>query len=425
MSTDLQKEFDKATGYELTDSDIDRARLMIGVDLASRDKEQIQTATIDTIRNFAQGCGSDNPLFCDPDYAKGTRWGSVIAPSMMAGVINSPMKGDPIDPELKAKTKSMFRGIHVFVSGGEWKFFKPIYPGDTLFSYRGVVSVDIQPSEFAGRKVNRITRDVKVNQRGEVVATYAYREIMTERKTAAKKGKYMAIEPAQYTDEDLDRIAELYRNDDARGAEPWYFEDVKVGQKLRDSVSGPLTVTDVVNFHAGGYGWVPYGLRTGRLWQKNRERIAPFYIKNESGVPDVGQRLHWDDKWAKAIGNPYAYDYGVMRENYIYRYLTDIAGDNGWVYSQYDEIRKFNYMNDTQFITAEVVGTRQADGLNLIDLKVTMTNQRGEETVRCDAAIALPSKNGVPVVLPEPEPELKAKALQMMARHWELSAKKK
>ncbi|MET0378016.1 MAG: MaoC family dehydratase, partial [Spongiibacteraceae bacterium] len=201
MSTDLQKEFDKATGYELTDSDIDKARLMIGVDLASKDKEQIQTATVDTIRNFAQGCGSDNPLFVDPDYAKGTRWGSVIAPTMMAGVINSPMLGDPIDPELKAKTKSMFRGIHVFVSGGEWKFFKPIYPGDTLFSYRGVVSVDMQPSEFAGRKVNRITRDVKVNQRGEVVATYAYREIMTERKTAAKKGKYMAIEPASYSDE--------------------------------------------------------------------------------------------------------------------------------------------------------------------------------------------------------------------------------
>lgn len=424
MSTNLQQEFDKATAYELTDADIERARLLIGVDLASRDREQIQTATVDTIRNFAQSAGSDNPLFVDPDYARGTRWGSVIAPSMMAGVINAPMRGDPLDPDLKAKTRGLFRGVHVFISGGEWTFYKPIFPGDTLYSFRGVVSVEEQPSEFAGRKVNQITRDVKVNQRGEVVATYAFRTILTERKTAAKKGKYMAIEPASYSDDDIARIDAIYRNDEPRGTTPWYFEEVAVGEKLRESVSGPLTVTDIVNFHAGGYGWIPYGLRSGRLWLKNRERIAPFYVKNEMGVPDVAQRLHWDSAWAKAIGNPYAYDYGVMRENYIYRYLADIAGDDGWVYSQYDEIRKFNYMGDTQFISAEVTGKRQEKGLNLVELRVTMTNQRGEETVRCNAAIALPSKDGTPVVLPEPDAALKARAAIMMARHWSLSAGK-
>lgn len=420
----LKKEFDNATGYELTDHDIERARLLLGVDLASRDSEQIWTATADNIRTFAYGCGNDNPLHCDQDYARSTRWGDVIAPSMMAGVINKTMRGDPLDPELKAKTKSVFRGIHVFISGGEWTFYKPIYPGDTLFCFQGAESIDVQPSEFAGRKVNRITRQVKVNQRGEVVAVYRYREILTERKTAAKKGKYAETEPAKYTDEDIARIDEIYANDKPRGADTWYFEDVKVGEKLRPSASGPLTVTDTITFHAGGYGWVPYGLRVGRMWHKNRNRIAPFYIKNEAGIPDVAQRLHWDSEWAKAIGNPVAYDYGVMRENYIYRYLTDLAGDNGWVYRQYDEIRKFNYLGDVQFIDSEVVGTRQENGLNLVDLKVTMINQRGEETVRCDASIALPSRGNGPVVLPEAPADLKQRAIKMMARHWELSAQK-
>ena len=63
-----------------------------------------------------------------------------------------------------------------------------------------------------------------------------------------------------------------------------------------------------------GYGFVPYGLKSSRLGYKNRKRIAPFYIKNEMGVWDVAQRLHWDNEWAKAIGNPLAYDYGVMRQ---------------------------------------------------------------------------------------------------------------
>ncbi|MFV3411198.1 FAS1-like dehydratase domain-containing protein [Pseudomonas sp. NY15436] len=416
----LSDEFEKATAYELTDHDIERAKLLLGVDLACRDQEQITTASEDNIRSFAFSCGNDNPLHCDPEYARSTRWGSVIAPAMMAGVINKPLKGDPLSDDLKAKTKSLFRGIHMFISGGEWTFFKPIFPGDSLYSFGGEDGLEVKQSEFAGRSVTRFNSQVKVNQRGEVVAVYRYRAILTERKKAREKGKYSEIEPARYSEEDLAKIDALYENDVPRGADTLFWEDVRVGEAMRPSASGPLTVTDVVNFHGGGYGWVPYGLRTGRLWHKNRQRIAPFYVKNEYGIPDVAQRLHWDSEWAKAIGNPMAYDYGVMRENYLYRFLSDWAGDSGWVYKQYDEIRKFNYMGDTQFITGEVVGKRQEDGLNLVDVKVKMTNQRGEETVLCDAVIALPGRDDGVLVLPEPPRELKARAAKMMARHWEL-----
>src|ERR1700761_7755993 len=422
VKEELREEFEKATSYPLTDHDIERARLLLGVDLAARDNEQIHTASIDNIRCFAYGCGSDNPLFVDPQYAAGTRWGSVIAPAMMAGVINKPMLGDPLDPDLKARTKGVFRGIHVFISGGEWEFYRPIFPGDTLYSFQGAETLEVQPSEFAGRKINRVSRSVKLNQRGEVVAVYRFREILTERKAAREKGKYGAIEPAKYTDEDLARISGIYAQDAPRSANTWYFEDVSVGEKLRPGVAGPLTVTDIITFHAGGYGWHPYGLRVGRLWHRNLNRIAPFYIKNENGIPDVAQRLHWDSEWAKAIGNPMAYDYGVMRENYIFRYLTDLCGDDGWVVRQYDEIRKFNYMGDTQFMSAHVVGKRQDRGMNLVDLKVTLTNQRGEDTVLCDAAIALPSRQQ-PVVLPEVPYDLRERATRMWARHCELSRK--
>lgn len=421
----ISEDFKKATAYELTDHDIERAGKLLHIDLAARDQEQIGTASVDNIRSFAFACGSDNPLFCDPDYAAGTRWGSVIAPGMMAGIINRPMLGDPPSAEYKANNKSLFRGIHMFISGGEWTFYRPIYPGDSLYSFGGEDGLEVTPSEFAGRKVTRFHTDVKVNQRGEVVSTYRYRAIMTERKAAREKGKYSTIEPATYTDEELARIDAVYAQETSRGAERRYFDDLQVGDVMNPGAAGPLTVTDVVNFHGGGYGWVPYGLRTGRLWHKNRNRIAPFYVKNANGIPDVAQRLHWDSAWAQAIGNPMAYDYGVMRENYLYRFLTDWAGDDGWVVRQYDEIRKFNYMGDTQFITGEVVGKRQEGGLNLIDLKVIMTNQRGEETVRCEASIALPTRDAAPVLLPEVPAELQRRATKMMARHWELLAAKR
>jgi acyl dehydratase len=427
MSTDSKSilesdEWQKATDYAITDEDIERQRKLLGYDEAARTREYIQTATTDNIRNFAHGCGNDNPLHCDPDYARATRWGGVIAPGMMAGVINMPMKGDPAPDHIKALKKSLFRGIHVFVSGSSWDWYRPIYAGDTLYSFNGEETSEVKASEFGGRSVINVRRDVKVNQRGEVVAVYRILRVLTERKTAAKKGKYSAIEPARYSDEEIEKIDAVYAAEQVQGAAKRDFASIEVGDSLGTMAKGPLTVTDVICFHAGGYGFVPYAPTVGRLAYKNRKRIAPFYVKNEYGIPDVAQRLHWDPLWAQAIGNPMAYDYGVMRENYLYHYLTDWAGDDGLVLHVHDEIRKFNYIGDTQMITGEVVAKRtDEDGRNLVDVVCRFTNQRGEETVRATATIALPTEGRLPLY-PEVPRDLQERATRMMARHWELSA---
>ena len=414
-------EWQKATEYQITDHDIERQMQLLGYDEPAKAREYIQTATTDNIRNFAHGCGNDNPLHCDPDYARATRWGNVVAPGMMAGVINAPMLGDRTPDHIRALKKSLFRGIHVFVSGSTWDWYRPINPGDTLYSFNGDETCEVKQSEFAGRSIITVRRDVKVNQRGEVVAVYRILRVLTERKTAAKKGKYSDIKPATYDDEAMAEIDKIYAAEQVQGAALRDFASVNVGDSLGTMAKGPLTVTDVICFHAGGYGFVPYAPTVGRLAHKNRQRIAPFYIKNEYGIPDVAQRLHWDPVWAQAIGNPMAYDYGVMRENYLAHYLTDWCGDDGILLNVHDEIRKFNYMGDTQVITGEVVGKRQENGQNLVDVVARFTNQRGEETVKATATIALP-EGGKPVLYPEVPRDLAAKAVQMMARHWELSA---
>ena len=40
----------------------------------------ITEVTPDATRHFAYGYGDDNPLYCDPEYGKDTRWGGLIAP---------------------------------------------------------------------------------------------------------------------------------------------------------------------------------------------------------------------------------------------------------------------------------------------------------------------------------------------------------
>lgn len=427
MSTETKANTDieKAQQWKLKDEDIDRARLLLGIYVAEEGDSYITEASPTSMRNYANGIGDDNPLFCDPEYGARTRWGAQIAPPSMSEVIARSMYGDPLPADLAKATKGVFRGVHVFVSGTEKFFYRPIYSGDSLHIFSGEEDVVVKPSQFSDRTVTRFMGRVRVNQKGEVVFSQRLRSILAERSVAVKKGKYMKIEPTVYTDEDLAKIDEIYAKEQRRGAEPRYFEDVEVGEALPDMVKGPLLVTHVIAYHGGGYGMRDFGLFGSRLWHKNRKRIPPFYIKNDQGIPDVAQRVHWDIEWAKAIGNPMPYDYSAMREAWFNHYLTDWAGDDGWVYRQYDEMRKFNYIGDTQFLKGQVVAKRVEDDRFYVDLVVEMTNQRGEKTSLGEATVLLPSREHGPVLLPEPPTDLARRAARMFVRHNQLKPQMK
>ena len=415
-------EFEKATDFTFKEEDIERAKALVGRYTTSTAREWFTTASHDSMRNFARSYGDDNPLFADEDYGATTRWGGQVAPPMIPISLNKPLLGDK--PKEKLKRPS-FRGIHVFVSGSTWNWYRPIMAGDQLFSFGGTESVVEKKSEFAERSVLVTYVSVKMNQRAEIVAVSRTLAIHTERKRARQKGKYSSIEPATYTDDDIAEIDQVYANEHVQGADPRWWEDVQVGDAIQPMAKGPLTQTDMIVFHAGGYGFVPYEPCSNRIAYKNRQRIAPFYVKNEYGVPDVAQRVHWDSAWAQAIGNPMAYDYGVMRDCHLSHFLTDWMGDDGWLVTQSSEIRKFNYVGDTHFITGEVVGKRVEDGMHVVDIEMRGTNQRDVVTCPGRTTVALPSRTEGPVPLPAPPSDLAEQAARLMDRHLELAAERK
>jgi hypothetical protein len=342
---------------------------------------------------------------------------------MIAIGLNKPLYDDPPTERIK---RPSFRGIHVFVSGSTWTWYRPLVAGDQLFSFGGTESVIEKKSEFAERSVLVTYVSVKMNQRGEIVAISRTLAIHTERKTAREKGKYAAIEPNTMTDEDIAALDAIYENEQTRGAETRWWEDVEVGEQLLPMAKGPLTTTDIIVFHAGGYGFIPYAPCSNRIAFKNRHRIAPFYVKNEYGIPDVAQRVHWDSAWAQAIGNPMAYDYGVMRDCHLSHYITDWMGDDGWLVQQSSEIRKFNYVGDTHVITGEVVDKRvDEEGRHLVEIQMRGTNQRDLDTCFGTAIVALPSRDDGPVVLPTPPADLQEQATARMTRHREIVEERK
>src|SRR5215469_7299199 len=113
--------FKEATSSEIDDADIAKDRAALGVWAAARAQELISTATSEAVRNFAHGYGDDNPLYTDPAYGQATRWGAQIAPQIMAAVLNAPLRGDKLPKELRGGS---YRGIHAFVSGGTWEWYR-------------------------------------------------------------------------------------------------------------------------------------------------------------------------------------------------------------------------------------------------------------------------------------------------------------
>ena len=392
---------------KITDEDIEKMRLLIGYPNPtvpqSSEVPHYKVATSDAIRHYANGYGDDNPLFCDEDYGRDTRWRTQIAPPTFGMAATWGRSRKP-SPELHARTRGALRGVHLFASGGETFYYNPIRPGDRLEGRNALLAIEEKEhSQFSGtRSAVSTNGGVTVNQRGDIISFGSGYFYHTEREGSEKKAKERKVELGQYTDADLAKIDEAYANEFVRGADTLYYEDAVVGLELPTMVKGPLRVTDIIGMHIG-WGWGNYLVGPLKLDFKNRKKMPGFYGKNEWGAWDCMQRLHWDPLFAQAIGNPTTYDYGNMRGCWVVNYLTNYAGDDGWVYRISHDLRKFNFVGDTTWITGRIV-SKEIDPVvgPKIEIEIQGVNQRGETSITGGGAILLPSRERGRVRLPEP-----------------------
>ena len=64
---------------KVTDRALDDLRKRINVKIENTLEPWCHEATRDNIRHYAHGIGDDNPLWCDPEYAKESRHGDIVA----------------------------------------------------------------------------------------------------------------------------------------------------------------------------------------------------------------------------------------------------------------------------------------------------------------------------------------------------------
>jgi acyl dehydratase len=386
-------------GARITDEGIERYRARVGVAVPEPPPFNVE-AHFDSIRHFANAHGDDNPLYCDPDYGAGTRWGSVIGSPfylMTMGESTAP----EVPKDVSDRSKGALAGVHMFHAGSEWHFYRPVTPGTRVISTRRLTDVEDKESEFGGGRsvITHVQIDYADKADRSLLATHGFWFVHTERDGAAKAGKEKSVERAEYTKEDVEAIEAAVLAEQARGV-PRYWDDVVVGEELPTLHKGPLTVTDIVGMHCGlgpgEYQWQPL-----RLAVKRRQQSRGLYTRDDSGWWDVVQRLHWDSAWAQRIGAARTYDYGMMRMMWLGQCCTDWMGDDAWLVRLRCEFRKFNYVGDLQRVSGRVTA-KHDDGS--VDVELASVNQRGETTTPGTATILLPTKAGGIPMLPEAPP---------------------
>ena len=389
----------------ITDEAVARLRARIGIPEPHPLPPHYRQPNADAFRHVANAYGDDNPLWCDPDYAAGTRWEGLIAPPPLVG--GDTLVGEDevteVAPEWRELMKGdPLRGVHAFYSASAREWWAPLRPDHRVARRNALVGVFDKPSEFAGRAVHEWTAQVFRDDTGTLLSAQLRLMIRTERTRARERGKYDDVEITPYSDDAIDAIEAAYAAERPRGAEPRWWEDVAEGDELGPMVKGPLTVTDMVCWHVG-MGMGLYGVAPLRLGAANRRRIPRFYHRDELNIPDVMQRVHWDPAFARRSGNPTTFDYGRMRETWLVHLCTDWMGDDAWLWRLECEFRRFNYVGDTQWLRGTVTRRYLAEGDRpAVDVELRAENQRGELTTPGRATILLPSREQGPVRLPDP-----------------------
>jgi acyl dehydratase len=367
----------------ITEDGLDTLRRMIGVKVGATVEPWCYEVTRDNVRHYAHGIGDDNPLWCDPDYAAGTRYERLVAPPSFVFALNRILSG----------YVGGLPGIHAMWSGADITWHRPLIVGDAIDCDAYLKDLVEHETRFAGRAIQQIYHVDLFDQAGGRVATAESWCFRTERDTAREEGtKYEAakVDPQPYSREDLEELWTRYEAERRRGAEPRYIEDVTVGDALPPMVKGPMTVTGFIAF---AQGWGGLYIRANRLAWKQLAKHPGLGIPDRFGIPDVPERVHWDSDLARLVGTPRAYDYGPERCSWLIHHLTDWMGDDGFVVNHACEIRRHNPVGDILTIQGRVRAIRSdTEGRECAEVEQVALNQDGELSATGVGLVLLPSR---------------------------------
>jgi acyl dehydratase len=367
---------------QFTDQMLADMRALIGTELRTDACLNNEYATRLAILRFCEGIGDDNPLWTDAEYAAEAPYGTLVAPpSFIFACLGSVQVGWP--------------GLGGFHAETTIDFKRPIRVGEkitakvTFDGFDGPIE-----SSFGGRRIKDYLRQEYRNQDGELIATFICSRMRFERGEMQKRAPSRAVElPHPWTDEQLAAIEADVLAEQPRGAEPRYWEDVKVGDEIDVITKGPIGLTDEIAFIAAGAAPIPRIAAHGVALRRYRKHPKWAFRDPTTHALEPVYSVHYNDYAAKLQGAQAAYDVGIQRTCWGIHALTNWMGDDGKLKSLTGQYRSHVYLSDVIRLGGVVEAKEvDADGDHVAKLTTWARNQRGQECMPGTAVIALPAR---------------------------------
>ncbi len=380
----------------LDTSEVDK---WIGVPLGGQQfKEPFGT---NDIRRFVQGVANPNPLYFDEVYAAESRFGRIVAPQSYFG-------GGPGTGATPA-IQGTIPGTHMLFGGDEFWFFGPrVYPGDTLRMDRMLFDYKVAHTAFAGPTMFSRGDTSYFNQRGEPIARQRSTSIRYLAENAIRLGQFdQQRDDPEWTDEELESIEQekidYIKTHLDLGHQKRLWKSVNVGDRLPRRCIGPhsiQTLTTESRTDVGGWGayyqsegpsstmdagWLPEMSRN-----EERAKINPGA---GDGLVYGPSRGHVQPRWARVIGMPRGYGYGATMGAWVTDYLTNWAGEWGFLVHVNTQYRNPAFTGDVTYQDGEVENKSvDSQGRHIVHVRHVMTNQHGTTMARGTAEIELPAE---------------------------------
>ncbi|MFH2127524.1 MAG: MaoC family dehydratase N-terminal domain-containing protein [Pseudomonadota bacterium] len=363
---------------------------MVGAVLRAPVSQRV--ATPEAIRQFAQGLGDLNPLWCDPDYAAATEWGGLLAPPAF---LNAVCEGQAI---------LGLPGLIAFFVGARWEWNGVMRAGDSF-----TVDNELLPladKTKPGQPVRVFQQGVLRyrNQRGEVAGSCRWDMMRSQVKLGGGKkeepsGQAAPAVPQRepYSPEKLAEVYESIRAEKPRGREERFWQDVAVGDEVAPVIKGPLSLSDMVAWSMG-IAWHRAALAHGPKLMHLLDNPGLAYIDPASGAPEPIAMSHMDPDGARILmGSPLPMDIGFQRVAWFTHPVTNWMGDAGRLLNLEVRLSGFVRFGDIAWLGGKVASKERLDGRAVVNLDLQCTNQRGEEVAAGTAQVALPESAAQPV----------------------------
>ncbi|WP_446045426.1 FAS1-like dehydratase domain-containing protein [Streptomyces olivaceus] len=367
---------------KFTEEMLTSMRNLIGTELRTDACVNNEYATRLAILRFAEGIGDDNPLWTDEKYAEAGPFGGIIAPpSFIFACLGSVQVG--------------WRGLGGFHAETDVTFHAPIRVGDKITARVWFDGFDDPiESSFGGRRIKDYLRQEYWNQDGQLVARFICSRMRFERSEMQKRRSKRAIElPHPWTGEELEKIEEDILSETPRGADPRYWDDVRIGDELDTLTKGPIGLTDEIAYVASGAAPIPRLSAHGVALRRYRKHSKWAFRDPNTQALEPVYSVHYNDYAARLQGAQIAYDVGIQRTCWQIHTLTHWMGDTGAVKAIHGQYRAHVYLSDVVRLGGKIVGKEiDADGDGVVHLETWAYNQREQNCMPGTATVVLPRR---------------------------------